>query len=129
MNKYVLDSCIWLDYLNGEASAEQVKGMLQESKNEIITHKVTLAEVVSVAKRRGYNADIAFNAITTLSHMYEGDVTFCKEVGLLHAERRQKIPKFSLADAFVVMTAKKMRAKIVTSDTDFLGQKDVLMFK
>ena len=127
MNNIVVDASAWLEYLNGTKEGELVKKILNNANNMLFTNNVTLSEVVSVAKRRGKDAEVAAKAVLNLSQIYEGNVLFFKEIGLLHAELRKKIPHFPLADAFVLLTAKKLNGKIVTGDSHFKGFKDVIM--
>lgn len=128
MSKYVLDSYAWVDYLEGTKNAQKVRDILADKNNSIFTHKVSFAEVISVTKRRGSNPEVAATAMTTLSQLYEGTIDFYKEVGLTHAELRKKINLFGLADTFVVITARKLGAKIITGDQHFKGMKEVGLF-
>lgn len=126
MNSFVIDAYAWIEYLEGSQKGEKVRGVIEDEGNLIFTHKVTLSEVISVAKRRDLNAEIAINAIIALSQFYEGDLSFFKEAGILHAELRKRISLFGLADTFVLLTARKLGAKVVTGDPHFKGFKEVL---
>ena len=58
MTNLVLDAYVWVEYLEG--SNERVKGFLE--KNEMLfTNVLTIAEVVSKAKRKNLNPKIKFN--------------------------------------------------------------------
>lgn len=121
MSNYVLDAYAWIEYLNGTENGEKIRKWFTDSKNSFFTHKVTFAETISVTKRRGFDPEIAAKAIGSLSQLYEGDLSFFKDVGLLHAELRQRIQRFGLADTFVLLTARKCNAKIITGDPHFQG--------
>lgn len=126
MSNLVFDAYAWLEYLDGSKDGGRVNELINNSENTVFTNNVTFAEVISVAKRRRSNVEIAARAILSLSQVYEGDLEFYKDVGLLHAELRQNIPRFGLADAFVLLTARKLGAKVVTGDPHFKGLKGVV---
>ena len=73
----------------------------------------------------GYMADIGC-AVQGLSQIIPAGADFCREVGLVHAETRAKIPGFGLADAFVLVLARKVCGKIVTGDPHFKQEKGVI---
>lgn len=127
MNKYVVDSYSWIDYFDGNKQGKKVREFLESKNNEIITNILTLSEIISVFKRRGYDYDKAFEKIINLSKLYINNVNFSKEVGLLHAEIKTKIKDFGLADAFVLLTARKLNAKILTGDPHFKNFKETIM--
>ena len=52
-----------------------------------------------------------------------------KRIGILHAETRNKIPDFSLADASIVCSAEAIDAKILTKDDHFKGFKETILIK
>ncbi len=126
MSNLVFDAYAWLEYLDGSKEGGRVNELINNSENRIFTNNVTFAEVISVVKRRRSDVEIAARAIPSLSHIYEGDLEFYKDVGLLHAEMRQNIPRFGLADAFVLLTARRLGAKVVTGDPHFKGLKEVI---
>lgn len=127
MTNYILDSWAWFEYLDDSEKGKIIESYIQDTKNTLYTNAITVAEIISKVKRNNKDTEIAFNAISTLSIIYSGNETLCKEVGLIHAEQRKKNGKFSLADAFVVATARKFNAKILTADNDFRGIKEAIL--
>ncbi|HLD05530.1 MAG TPA: PIN domain-containing protein [Candidatus Nanoarchaeia archaeon] len=126
MSKYVLDAYAWIEYLNASKKGSKVKELFEKENNSFFTHKVTFSEVISVFRRRDFDPEIASGAMVSLSQIYEGNLLFYKEVGLLHADLRRKIKDFGLADAFVLLTARKLGAKVITGDSHFKGFKEVV---
>ncbi len=47
MSKYVLDSWAWIEYFEGSPKGERVKDIISDSRNEILTHSVSVAEIIS----------------------------------------------------------------------------------
>lgn len=127
MSRYVLDSWSWIEYFEGSSKGEKVKDIVSDSRNEIFTHSVSVAEIISKAKRSGKNIDEIWMAITNNSRVLETSAEESKETGLNHASVKSKNGNFSLADAFVFASARKMKAKVVTGDSDFKNLPDVLM--
>jgi len=127
MNRYVVDSWIWVEYFEGDNP--KIKGILENEHNEIYTNVITVSEVVSIAKRKNKDADEIFKALTSLSKIFESNLLFYKQVGILHAEIKKKIKDFGLADAFVLATARMLKAKILTGDPHFKGFKEAILIK
>ncbi len=126
MSKHVLDSWAWIEYLRGSERGKSVRGQIEKSE-EIFTHLVTIAELTSKLKREGADTSIAWRAVTSVSRVIVPDAVDSKNVGLLHAGIKAKRPNFSLADAFVLHGARKLKARVLTGDPDFEGLPEAVM--
>ncbi len=126
MSKRVLDSWAWVEYLRGGERGKKVRREIEEN-TDIFTHLVTIAELTSKLKREGMDTAIAWRAVTSVSRVIAPDAIDAKNVGLLHAEIKAERPNFSLADAFVLHAARKLKAKVLTGDPDFQGLRDAIM--
>lgn len=129
MNKIIMDAYGWIEYFYGSSNGEIVRGILNDHNNQIFTHSVTLAETISNVKRKGFDAEVAYNLIQQHSLIINTQEDFSKEVGLLHAEMRKKISDFGLADTFVLLFSQKEQATIVTGDPHFKDIKNVIFLK
>ena len=127
MNKYVVDTWVWVEYFEG--NNQKIKAFIDSEENKIYISTVTISEVISFAKRKGKDVDEIFKALVSLSQVFAGDYLFYKEVGLLHAEVKKKIKDFGLADAFILATARRLNAKILTGDPHFKGFREVIFIK
>jgi len=125
MSKYVIDSYAWIEYFEGSAKGRVVQKVILE-KHEIITSAVTVAEVISRMKRKGFEVDDIYLALTNLSQIEDTHALDAKDVGLIHAELRSKVKDFGLADAFVLAVAHQHDAKIITGDPHFKHMKNVI---
>lgn len=125
--RYIIDAHAWISYLIGEKAGESVTKIVEDTKNEIFTNIVTLAEVMSIIKREDRDYNESCKIILSLSKIYVADIVFAREVGLLHAEIKKKIKDFGLADAFVLLTARKLNAKIITGDKHFKSFKEAVL--
>lgn len=124
MTKLVIDTYAWISYLEGDD--ERVKSFI-EGNNDLYTNIVTVSETISKAKRKNMDANVALEAISSLSSVFNIDTDFSNEVGLLHAEIRKNIKDFGLADAFILLTARKLNAKILTGDQHFKNFKEAIL--
>lgn len=126
--KFVIDSYAWMEYLDGSEKGRILSKLFNNKDNELFTNIVTFSEVISVVKRRHSDLGIAENAMLTLSNIYNCDLLLYKEVGILHGEIKKNIKDFGLADAFVLQTARKLQAKVVTGDPHFKSFKNKVIF-
>ena len=84
-----------------------MKEIISDSRNEVFTHSVSVAEIISKVKRNGKNTDEIWMAITNNSKVVETNAEESKDTGITHASVKSKNRNFSLADAFVLSTARK----------------------
>ena len=123
-----MDAFAWIEYFEGSRFGKIVKKCLDES-DEVLTHSVTVSEVVSRITRKGFNGILAYHAIHARSRVVTTDSEFAKEVGLLHAELRKKIERFGLADAYILALARQEQGKVLTGDSHFKGMKEVIFLE
>jgi predicted nucleic acid-binding protein len=129
MSKYVLDSWAWIEYFEGSTKGDKVKEIIIDPRNEIFTHCVSAAEIISKAKRTGKDIDSVWTAMSVNSNIIEPTIEDTKKVGVTHALTKSKYRNFSLADAFVLATARKMNATVVTGDPDFKNIDEAVLLK
>ena len=127
--KYVVDAYSWIDYFDGNEAGKKVKEYIENPANEIITNTLNLAEIASFFKRKNANLEEAYKIILSVSKIYNFDEEFSKEAGLLHAEIKRNNKEFGLIDAFVLLTAKSLKAKILTGDEHFRSFKESILIK
>ena len=127
MTRYVVDSWAWMEYLEGSLLGEKVRERLADEGNEIFTHVVSLAEIISKVRRREKDTDAAWSAIMTNSKIFALSEKDSRDAGLLHAKVKSKHSSFGLADAFVLSAARKLGAKVLTGDPHFANIEDAVM--
>ena len=126
MTSYVLDAWSWVEYFRGSEKGQLVRKELDIGA-EFLTSVISMAEVVSKFKREGLDADSAWNAVTSLSKTVPVKDNDAKEAGIIHATIKKGTPNFSLGDAFVLQTARKLGCPILTGDPDFRRVKEARM--
>jgi len=129
LNSYVVDAWAWIEYLIGTKRGDKLKQILDEEKNEVYTCALTIAEVVSKVAREGRNADAAYETLVGNSQVIDIDEELSKQAGLLHAEMRRTEKDFGIADAYVLATARKLEAKVLSGDKHFKHAKDVVFME
>ncbi len=127
MTKFVLDSWAWVEYLNASQKGNFVRDLIEKPENEIYSSSISLAEVISKAIRQNRDKSVPLTAIRTLSKIVNVDDELANEAGIIHADFKSRIQDFGLADAFIIATAKKLGAKIITGDPHFKHVKGAIL--
>ncbi len=127
MTRFVIDAFAWIEYFDGTERGLTVGKIVENRENEIFTSLVTLAEIVSKAKRRGIDTKEILVALFGLSKIPEINKSISIETGLFHAEIKKHKKFFGLADAFVVVAARHLNAKILTGDQHFKDMKESII--
>ena len=125
--KFVIDTFAWIEYFIGSEFGAKVKEIIEAEENEVFVSIITIAEVTSILKRGNKDVENGYTVIMNLEGIYKIDEEFKIEVGILHAEIRKQVKDFGLADTFVLLTARKLGAKIVTGDPHFKGFKEAVL--
>jgi predicted nucleic acid-binding protein len=126
MTKHVIDAYAWIEYLDGTDTGRKLTEILENS-DSVYTCAVTLAEVVSKVARKGKDAKIAYDVLLSNSQIVCVDEELSQQAGLLHSEMRKTSKDFGLADAYVLATARRLKAKILTGDAHFKSLKEAIM--
>ena len=127
MTNFVIDASAWVEYLRGTSVGEKVKRVMENGKNQVFTSSVTVAEVISVVKRKSEAVDRVRDVLRSWATIIAADANIAQDAGELHAEMRKKIKDFGLADAFVAVLAQETQSKILTTDSHFKGFKGAIL--
>ena len=126
--KYVVDTWAWIEYLISGSAGDKVKEIVENEDNEIYINSIILAEVISKSSMEKMDAKTAFDALTTLAAIADiNKPDLSREAGLIHAEMRKQMKDFGLSDAFVMATARKLNARVLTGNPHFKGLKEAVM--
>lgn len=125
--RVVFDTYAWVEYLKGSETGIKVQKILESQENEIFSSVITIAEACSKFKREGMDENLAYNSIMHLSKIHFINSELAKEAGIFHAEIRKKIKDFGMADCVVLLTARKLGAKILTGDPHFKTFKEAIL--
>ena len=95
----------------------------------ILTSPISLAEIISKFIRNKRNPEEPEKAVSTLSVLANVGPEEAMEAGKIHAEIKQKIKDFGLADAFVLSLARKKGARVVTGDPHFKNFRECIFIE
>jgi predicted nucleic acid-binding protein len=129
LSKYVVDAWAWVEYLIGSEFGIKLKEVLDEDGSEVYTCAVTLAEVISKVAREGRDVEAAYAMLLSNSQVIDVNEELSKHAGLLHCEMRRSLRDFGLADSYVLATARKLKAKVLTGDMHFKGVREAVLIK
>ena len=129
MSKYVVDAWAWVEYLIGSEFGTKLKEVLDEDSSEVYTCAITLAEVISKVAREGRDVEAAYTMLLSNSQVINVNEELSKHAGLLHCEMRRSLKDFGLADAYVLATARKLKAKVLTGDMHFKDVKEAVLIR
>jgi len=125
MVKFIVDSSAWIEYLGGTPKGSKLQKYFDGG--ELFTTGVCVAEVVAKVLREGLSAEIALDAIRSLSKIIPVDYALGSDGGKLYVSLRSSRPKIALADALSVSAARRLSAKVLTFDKDFSGLPEAIV--
>jgi len=125
----VVDAWAWVEYLIGSEFGTKLKEVLDEDSSEVYTCAITLAEVISKVAREGRDVEAAYTMLLSNSQVINVNEELSKHAGLLHCDMRRSLKDFGLADAYVLATARKLKAKVLTGDMHFKGVKEAVLIR
>ena len=102
---------------------------LIDGNDEIFTCALTVAEVISKAARKGKDVKSIHEVLTGNSKIINADEVLSFQAGLIHCEMRKTLKDFGLADAYILASARKIDAKILTGDNHFKDVKEAILIK
>ncbi|MBV6467752.1 MAG: hypothetical protein PGMFKBFP_03123 [Anaerolineales bacterium] len=116
--KYLLDSFALLAYLKEENNYEKVKNVLSSHNTHVLMNDINIGETFYIlARERGMEkADYFLHVILPILPIAHIENTL-QEV--IEASRIKAKYPISYADCFVVATACKERATVITGDPEF----------
>ena len=124
MNRFIIDSFAWIEYLLGTERGVYVKNIVEDNNNEIFTHILSLAEISSRLSRSGIDSSESIKNILSISKIFNINNNISIRAGQLHSEIRKKIKDFGLVDAFILLSAKDIKIKVLTGDEHFKNFKE-----
>jgi len=127
MTRLVVDASAWIEYLDGSQKGARIRDLASDEGNEVFTASLSVAEVVSRVQRWGQDGRRTAQNLEAACIIVPMDSTLAVSTGLIHAAMRVKIPDFPYGDAAVLAVARTLRARIVTCDSHFGGERDVIL--
>lgn len=119
MNKILLDTYAWIEYLEGSEEGKGVKKVL-ENETDIYTALVSIAELSDAFHRGDVETKFDWSEILDYiqlnSIIVELNETEMASAGVLKVDRRKKSDDFGLMDAIILESSRKIDAELMTGD-------------
>ena len=125
MDKLIVDSSAWIEYLDGSPEGEKVRKYFKEK--QLFTSTNCVAEIIARALRTGISIELIKTVLNVQSTIVNIDFDTGYQAGIIYTELRKQKPKISLSDAMTLAIAKKIEAKILTFDNDFRGLAEAIV--
>lgn len=124
----LFDTYAWVELFDGTDEGTQVARVLEDTP-VVYTAPIVLAEVYSkISRVKGRaEAEEATAKILDECASIETDASISLAAGRIHAEMKQKMPDFGMADAFILACARDRGVKVLTGDPHFKDIEDAVM--
>lgn len=129
MTTYIIDAYAWIEYALGSKKGMVVRDIVENQEHRIYTNIVTFSELAAYCARHNKSFEELKRVILSLSIVYPIDVTFCEDAGNAYIQIRKERKHMGMIDVFVLLSARKLKGKVVTGDQDFKGLLDVVLLK
>jgi len=124
--KILIDSSAWVEYLEGSNLGVKIRELIL-GEEELLSTPTIIAEVISNAERSNHNTDLIYKIIIGNTSIINLDAESAKEAGILHAKLSKESNNFGLGDAIILVSARKIGAKIITKDKHFKNCKEAII--
>ena len=127
-SEVALDSWAWWEVLTDTAKGRRLsKKYLEREEARVHTSAITIAEITAKLAALDRRADIApiVQAISGKGRVHEVSTDIAELAGPLRDDLRRTNRSASLADAIVLITARKLGVDLVSADPAFSGHPDV----
>ena len=127
MNKIILDSSAWVEYLAGTAKGKKVSEKVDVAETRVFIIGPTISEILVKYLREKQNAESAILAMRTIPLLVPVDFSISEQTAKIYFEQRKQHQKFSLIDALVASAGRAIGATLITCDFDFSGLPNVII--
>lgn len=121
----LIDSWAWIEFFQGSHAGSKVMGYLEDDSDLIIS-TINLAEVYRWILRY-YDQKTAEEKRMAMKERCML-ISVDEEIAVQAAEIRNRL-KWGLGDSIVYATARREAARVLTGDSDFKGQDDVIFLE
>ena len=128
MRRYVMDTSAWIEYLRGSKQGVRIKNLIRPLGKvvEVITPTIVLAEMRKhyiVKGLEGFESDLR-----TVRALSDNVPDLDGETALLAGKLRSEkdMDEMSLSDCILLAVAKRMAAKVISTDIDFKGRSEAI---
>lgn len=119
-----IDTSVWVTYFRGD---RRTKRLIEEG--ELVTSTIAIAELATLFAKQGMAFEKELLFIKSRAKIVPLTTGLALDAARIKTARRKEGRNFGLADAMHYATAAHEKARLVTTDTDFKGMRQVLVLE
>ncbi len=123
---YLMDTYAWIEYFIGSKRGEEVKKIIEDENNLIITPECCLAEIKGWAIRENVDFEELYTIVRKISDIRCILTQDWLEAATIRSDIRKTEKGFGMIDALIIAQQKRMGCKVVSGDPHFKHLKDVI---
>jgi len=130
MNKIVVDSLAWIEYLSGSEKGRAVKEYIANEQVRVFATGMIVTEVCTkILKEEPLKIEEIMDLFRARCVLVEFDYELGREASEIFVMIRKTREKFGLVDAHILAAARKVGGKVLTCDTDFSGMSEAIVLR
>lgn len=124
---YLIDTYAWVEYFIGSDRGKEVKKIIEDEDNTIVTPECCLAEIKGWCIRENQDFEELYSVVRKISDIQCILTRDWLEAASLRSEMRKTKKDFGMMDALILAQQKRMECRVVSGDPHFKGLKDVIL--
>lgn len=123
---YIIDTYAWVEYFIGSERGKQVKKIVEDKDNTIITPECCLAEIKGWCIREQQDFDEMYSFVRKISEIECVLTQDWLDAASIRSEMRKTAKDFGMMDALIMAQQRRMGCTVVSGDPHFKGKRDVV---
>ena len=123
---YLIDTYAWIEYFTGSKRGEEVKKIIEDENNIILTPECCLAEVKGWAIRETVDFEELYTIVRKVSDIRCILTQDWLEAAMIRSEIRKTKKGFGMIDALIIAQQQRMSCKVVSGDPHFKDLKNII---
>ena len=124
-SKYLIDSSAFIEYLESTLKGIKIKKIIEE--DEIFISAITISEIADKCIRNNQDFMPALDFVRSRAVILPVTADIALHAAIIKNEQRKKCPKFGIADAIQLATAKDENITIISADSDFKYAENIFL--
>lgn len=124
---YLIDTYAWVEYFIGSDRGKEVKKIIEDEDNIIVTPECCLAEIKGWCIREDQDFEELYSVVRKISDIQCILTQDWLEAASLRSEMRKTKKDFGMMDALILAQQNRMGCRMVSGDPHFKGLKDVIL--
>lgn len=116
---YIIDTYEWVEYFIGSDRGKQVKKIVEDVDNTIITPECCLAEIKGWCIREKQDFDEMYSLVRKISEIECVLTQDWLDAASIRSEMRKTAKDFGMMDALIMAQQRRMGCRVVSGDQRF----------